>query len=809
MIKLYVIEGPSKGRSFDLGTEVVYLGRSSGNPIQIEDPSISHTHLKLERKGERFFIEDLKSTNGTFVNGDMIIPGKPFEVKEGQPISAGNTLMVLDEAFTVGGTLVQRAMKFPVRLHEENESAFYKDRPMTNPKNLQLIYKISNVLMESFDINDVLKKCMEYLFECMKRIDRGAILLCDDSTGDVSEIIARSRDQSKETAIEYSKTIVNRVIRDGRPVSMSDTNSEKEVDLSDSMKALRIRSVMCVPLISRNKVRGVIYVDSLDAPHGFRKEDLYLLVGLSSPFAIAIENALLYANLEKLVESRTRILHNTERKLRKSESRFRAIFDNMKSGVVVYDVEGDGEGFVVVDLNEAAQKIENIRRKDVLGNGVKDVFPEYASWGLLKVFENVWRSGKSDHVGPVVCREERAPGWREYDVYRLPSGEIVTLFNDISAEKHAEEVQRALQKRFITAQKLESVGRLAGGVAHNFRNILQAVLGNVEFLEMLYSDMAEVREIARNINKSIDKGVDLVNSLLHFSRVGVEFDPVVIDLSQVIHETYGIVARLFDKKIQVAIDVEEDLFMKGNHSLLSQVFMNLFTNARDAMPDGGRLLVEARKEDAYILISVSDTGYGMDKKTQEQIFDPFFTGKEVGKGTGLGLSTVHGIVQEHGGKIRVNSSPGSGTTFTINFPLAGDIPLTQTEPEMSFVSGKGQKVLIVDDEPDSLGVLAGLTRNLGYLVSAVSRSVEAPKQYSLFKPDAVLMDRNMPEMDGISCIREILKMDENAKIIIVSGYESSGPNGIDKEVKAMIKGYLTKPCGVEDLSQVLSEVLEK
>lgn len=809
MIKLYIIEGPSKGKSFDLGTEVVYLGRSPGNTIQIEDPSISHTHLKLEHKGERFFVEDLKSTNGTFINGEMIVPGKPFEVKEGQPISAGNTLMALDQAFTVGGTLVHRAMKFPVRLQDENGPVFYKDRPMTNPKNLQLIYKISNVLMESFDINDVLRKFMAYVFECLKRIDRGAILLCDESSGDVSEIIARSRDESKKTSIEYSKTIVNRVIRDGRPVSMSDTSSEDEVDLSDSMKALQIRSVMCVPLISRNKVRGVIYVDSLDAPHGFRKEDLYLLVGLSSPAAIAIENALLYANLEKSVESRTRILQNTERKLRKSESRFRAIFDNMKSGVVVYDVEGDGEDFVVVDLNESAQRVENIRRKDVVGKRVDDVFSEYTSWGLLKVFGDVWRSGKNLHVGPVVCKDERAPGWREYDVYRLPSGEIVTLFNDISAQKHAEKAQQALQKRFINAQKLESVGRLAGGVAHNFRNILQAVLGNVEFLEMLYSDMPDVKDIARNINKSIDKGVDLVNSLLHFSRVGVEFDPVIIDLSQVIQETYRIVERLFDKKIKVAIDIEEDLFLKGNHSLLSQVFMNLFTNARDAMPDGGTLLVEAGKKGDQIEVVVSDTGHGMDKKTQEQVFDPFFTGKEVGKGTGLGLSTVHGIVEEHGGKISVSSFSGKGTKFKIRFPRATDFPEMQTEPRMSFVSGKGQKVLIVDDEPDSLGVLAGLTRNLGYLVSQVSRSVEAPERYSLFKPDAVLMDRNMPEMDGISCIREILKLDKEARIIIVSGYESSGPNGIDEEVKGMIKGYLTKPCGMEDLSQILSEVLEK
>jgi len=504
----------------------------------------------------------------------------------------------------------------------------------------------------------------------------------------------------------------------------------------------------------------VIYVDSLNAPHGFRKEDLYLLVGLSSPAAVAIENALLYANQEKIVESRTKTLRRTEQKLRKSEARFRAIFDNMKTGVVVYEVEKGGNKFTLVDLNHSAQKIEHIRKEDALGKEVRDIFPEYESLGLLKVFKRVWESGESEHVDPVFFEGRKQSGWREYDVYRLPSGEIVTLFSDLTRRKRAEEEQRVLQERFLNAQKLESVGRLAGGVAHNFRNILQAILGNMEFLEMVYEDMP------------------------------------------------GIVERLFDKKIRVTVQMEKDLFMKGNRSLLSQVFMNLFTNARDAMPGGGRLIVEARKEGDEILAVVSDTGFGMDKETLNQIFDPFFTGKEVGQGTGLGLSTVHGIVEEHRGKIAVSSSPGKGTTFKIRFPLAKEMADTSEETKKHIISGNGQKILVVDDEPGSLAALVGMTESLGYKVAGVSRSVEAMETYKEFQPDAVLMDRNMPGMDGISCIREIMRLDQNARIVIVSGYESSGPNGIDKDVKKMIMGYLTKPCGLEDLSQVLSGILE-
>jgi signal transduction histidine kinase len=809
MPKLYVIEGPGKGKIFDVKKGTFHLGRGPENHIQVEDPSISQTHLKIEQRDDRTFVEDLKSTNGTFINGEMIEPGKPVEIMEGSPISIGNTLMVLDREFSIGGTLVHHTVRFPTRHEGKDRVVFYKDRPMTNPTNLQLMYKISNVLMESFDINEVLEKVMEYLFECLSRIDRGAILLYEESTGNLSEIIARSRNQDKEVTMDYSRTIVNRVIRDGKPVSMSDTSREEDVDLSDSMKALKIRSVMCVPLISRNKVRGAIYVDSLNIPHGFRKEDLYLLMGLGTPAAIAIENALLYANLEKLVKNRTRTLRQTEKRLRKSEARFRAIFDNMKSGVAVFEVEEEGRDFVVVELNRFAREIEDIRLQDVVGRKSQEIFPEYESSGISTIIKRVWKSGVSEHIGPLFHGEREVPVWRDYDVYKLPSGEIVVLFNDLTAQKRAEKEQSALQKRFLNAQKLESVGRLAGGVAHNFRNILQAILGNVEYMEMVNSQFEEVNGIAKNISNSIDRGVDLVNSLLHFSRVGVDFNPVVMDLSAVLQETYRIVEQLFDKKIQVSLDIEKALFVRGNHSLLSQVFMNLFTNARDAMPGGGRLIVKAKRNVDHILVVVSDTGYGMDKKTLDQAFDPFFTGKDVGKGTGLGLSTAHGIVEEHGGGITVSSSPGKGTTFKIRFPLAESAPEAQKEPEKLLVTGKGQKVLIVDDELSALDALVGMTRSLGYTVASVSMAVEALKQYREFEPDVVLMDRNMPEIDGISCIREIMKLDRDARIIIVSGYESSGPNGIGGDVRHMIKGYLTKPCGMNILSQTLSEVLGK
>jgi CheY-like chemotaxis protein len=354
---------------------------------------------------------------------------------------------------------------------------------------------------------------------------------------------------------------------------------------------------------------------------------------------------------------------------------------------------------------------------------------------------------------------------------------------------------------------MESIGALAGGMAHNFRNILQAISGNVEYIETMYRQKPEVDESAKGIYNSIERGVDLINDLLHFSKRGDEPQIADLDLADVILRTYDIVHRVFDKNIKIEMKLEKDLFVKGNHSLLSQVFMNIFTNARDAMPNGGKLLIEAKESGDKVVAIVSDTGHGMDKETLSKIFDPFFTLKEVGMGTGLGLSTARGIVEQHNGSIHVSSNPGKGTTVKILFPRVENKGIEKIEPERQIMNGTGQKVLIVDDERNVLEALTSLTKSLGYRTISVDRPTEAIKNYSKWAPDLVLMDRSMPEMDGIACIKRIMDMDPKSKIIVISGYNESGQNGIDESVRKNIKGYITKPCGMKELSRALFDAL--
>jgi signal transduction histidine kinase/pSer/pThr/pTyr-binding forkhead associated (FHA) protein len=809
MTVLYIIEGPNKGDSFALKKGVLYLGRASQNDIQIKDRSISGKHLRITTEDGGFFVEDLQSTNGTYIDGEMIHPGEKVRVEERHPIALGNTLMCLDREFTVGDSLITHSIRYPFRLTKKKESLPLKHRQVTTPRNLELIYKVSNVLMQSFDINEILEKIMDYLFDCLKRIDRCAILLLDNRTGELSEIIARSRKGGKKAEIDYSRTVVNRVIDEGKPVIMSDTDTAGEIDLSDSIRALKIRSVLCVPLISRSEMRGVIYVDSLNIPAGFTKEDLYLLIGLSSPAAIAIENALLYANLEQMIESRSNTLKETEKQLRKSEARFRAIFDNMQSGVVVYeDGEEDG-GFIISNLNHAATRIEKLKKKDVVGRPVLDVFPGYLMIGLMEILQDVRENGRPRQLPACHYEDERLSGWRDYYVCRLPSGEIVTIYNDITEKKQSEDEQKALQEKLAGAQKLESIGRLAGGVAHNFRNILQAILGNVEYLEMIYREDPEVSEMAKNINNSVNKGVDLVNSLLHFSKRGEDLELSVLDLGEVIRDTYRITDRLFDKRIELRLQLQESALITGNQSLLSLAFMNLFSNARDAMPNGGKLLIQTRKMDNQAIAVVSDTGHGMDKKTLEKIFDPFFTAKEVGKGTGLGLSTVHGIMEQHRGSITVSSHPGKGTTFTLYFPLAKQENLQSEEAGERIVYGNGQTVLLVSNDDNTADSLIGLIRGLGYKAVHTRLAEGVLEYYMKWHPAAVLLDPDASQTKATRCARDIVNEDPRAKIIMTTNDEQFVRDEKGGLAKKTICGYIKKPWKLQEISKILGDVLDK
>ena len=247
---------------------------------------------------------------------------------------------------------------------------------------------------------------------------------------------------------------------------------------------------------------------------------------------------------------------------------------------------------------------------------------------------------------------------------------VIEISRDITKRQQAEEEKKKIEAQLHHAQKMESLGRLAGGMAHNFRNILQAIMGNSQYLKMAYSQNKQLQEITRLIDESGKKGSDLIDSLLKCSRQEVEIDMVPLDLKDVLDETYKIISNTLDTKIKIVTNIEGPLPIKGDYSNLNQVFMNICNNAGDSMPDGGVLTIEARRNKQELIVTISDTGCGMNEETLENIFEPFYTTKEVGKGTGLGLSITYGIIEEHHGTISVSPQPGKGTLFKVSFPIA-------------------------------------------------------------------------------------------------------------------------------------------
>jgi adenylate cyclase len=312
MTKLYILGGPEKDKLYDLQGDIIGIGRSPENDIQIKDASVSRNHVKIIKRRDKFFIEDLESRNGTLVNDIQIRSGEEFEIKEGIPITIGDIVINLVKEYSMDDDDITAselsdkdlAVLDSTDLAEElndTAGAFAKDRPMTPQKNVELVYKVASLLMQSLimddeDINQILEKILGNILNLLKRVDRGAFILLDTSTGEISDLIPIFKKSSGDHIKMYSQTIVDRVIREGKAVTMLDTRNEDEADLSDSIQIMRVRSVMCVPLISRSQIRGVIYVDSISKPHGFRREDLSLLTALSIPAALAIENATLHSS---------------------------------------------------------------------------------------------------------------------------------------------------------------------------------------------------------------------------------------------------------------------------------------------------------------------------------------------------------------------------------------------------------------------------------------------------------------------------------------------------------------------------------
>jgi len=298
--KLYILNGPNMGESFELRDGYTYLGRSAKNDIQIEDKTVSRRHLRIAKSGREYLVTDLKSRNGTFYNGRYIRPPFEFEVKEGVPIAIGMTMICIGEGCTE--QIIPLFDSIELRKDTGAQSGIFKlHRHRTNQKKLELLYKVSDTLSEGLPINQTLTRILSHMLGLLGRIDRGAFILVDPETGTIADVISASPKPIDDSPILYCPDLVSRVIDDRKPVVISNARTE-ENELIDTMKIYKIESVMCLPLLSGSQIMGAMYFDSLGKPYGFSKEDVALFKDLGQRIAVTIENARFVFDLTNIAD---------------------------------------------------------------------------------------------------------------------------------------------------------------------------------------------------------------------------------------------------------------------------------------------------------------------------------------------------------------------------------------------------------------------------------------------------------------------------------------------------------------------------
>ncbi|PIQ63346.1 MAG: hybrid sensor histidine kinase/response regulator [Bacteroidetes bacterium CG12_big_fil_rev_8_21_14_0_65_60_17] len=495
-----------------------------------------------------------------------------------------------------------------------------------------------------------------------------------------------------------------------------------------------------------------------------------------------------------------------------------ALLDKAHDAIMVLDLE-----YRVLYWNKSAALLYGRSREEAMGRSICDVMDvdeeAFQSAFQATVEEGEW-SGEFEHGAHTGDRVTVDGRWTlVHDSWGEPAS-ILAIHSDVTE-------RRKLEKQYLRAQRMESIGTLAGGIAHDLNNLLAPIVMGVDLLRAVV-DNPKMVPVIENIGKSAERGTSLVRQVLSFAR-GVDGSRMPVLLTHIVREVEGMAKTSFPKNIEFVRRSDPDLWTTlGDPTHLNQVLMNICVNARDAMPQGGRITITTRNVELdeqyvvmnpdlmagrHVVVEVADEGKGMSRETMDRVFEPFFTTKEVGEGTGLGLPTSLGIIKSHGGTITLYSEVGKGSVFKVYLPaMEGPVGVRDSGADVeegAFPRGNNELILVVDDEASILTMTRQTLETFGYRVLTAEDGAQAVGMYADHRDDIALIvtDMMMPVMDGSALIKALRRMDPDVPFVAASGIH--GNHEVLENGNAGVQAFLEKPYSAAQLLTTIAEVLAR
>lgn len=666
---------------------------------------------------------------------------------------------------------------------------------------LTTLQEASTAALSTLKLKDLLDLTLKRLLK-VAHLDRAGILMVDENKEDLvlihsvgTDPISLSDINGYRVPLTKMDNIIARTAKGKRPVIIEDVRKMSLNPENPLLRLFKPKAFILVPIVIRDQVKGIMLGDNFKDSSFIAKIDRNFLMSFANQIAMILEHANLY------------------RKLEDSERKYREIVENVNEGIWVLDENG------TIMFSNCHLK-EMLGYENLVDQSVYSLVNEEGKKILLRVLmenmrgktarEEVMLQGKSGD--PVSVLVSSVPIMTD-DQYNG----CLAMLTDLTEKK-------IIESRLLQSQKLESIGTMAGGIAHDFNNILTGILGYVNLLKMKAGKKPDIGHYADVIEQSSLRAADLVTKLLAFSRNSQPGRSRASSVNEILQETLELIKSSLPENIETGFSLQKDLpLIKCDPTQTQQAILNIYLNAMDAMPDGGRLLVATSEVEykevcaccpdfiiypgRYVCISISDTGTGIEKEVMGRIFDPFFTTKEIGKGSGLGLAMTYGVVKNSKGCIQVESKKGQGTTFDLFFPVTESVTEPAEGPSKSQALAGSETILVVDDEEVVRDLTLEVLSAHGYNVLLAQDGLDAINVYKAFGHDIdlVLLDMFMPRLGGKETYEKLKEINPDIKVIFCSGYGRD--HKIYEELRNGNLHCISKPFKVDELVRKVQQVL--